>query len=102
MDNAIEMMKVVLEKTPSKFRRRRFYLAIMAEKLRMRSVMLWEQGLSNFQKDLEDASKYALEACSRSQEGSTDAHFALLALARCYFDRFQQSPTPDSTCIDQT
>jgi len=85
-NSAVEVMEMVVKKTPRDFRRRAGFLVGLAEKLRFRSDLYEEQGLSNV-KDLEDAAEYALEACSCSHENSTTSRMALLVLGKCYIKR---------------
>ncbi|GAW17829.1 hypothetical protein ANO14919_072960 [Xylariales sp. No.14919] len=85
-NSAVETMEMVVKKTPRDFRRRAGFLAKLAEKLRFRSGLYGEQGLRNV-KDLEDATEYALEACSCSHENSGTSRVAHLALGKCYLER---------------
>ncbi|KAI0813386.1 CHAT domain-containing protein [Xylaria sp. FL0064] len=100
-NSAIEVMEMVVKKTPRHFRRRAGFLAGLAEKLRFRSDIYGDQGLRNV-KDLEDAAEYALEACSCSHENSTISRVALLVLGRCYLERsFLTSGVPALEFVDQ-
>ncbi|KAK8095866.1 hypothetical protein PG999_013888 [Apiospora kogelbergensis] len=100
MDKSIHIMHQVLGELPDNHRRRSLGLAMMADKLRMRGVMLQELYGPQHILDIDKAIEYALEARSRSHEGTLYHANTTTVLGKCLLNRFDYSTEPQRKDID--
>jgi tetratricopeptide (TPR) repeat protein len=91
MNKSIHFMKAALDEIQPNTRRSYLAMAMMADKLRVRSNMLWERHLGNNCEDLKEAIEYVTKARAHGPVRSTSFNYATAVLGKCLYERWRQS-----------